>query len=110
LSSTKGCTERTLFHVQFELLGLERYSDLFVRSFVNTKLDFSVPLEAHAALSTLSVECENPALLVRRISDYKIDMQRDYFFLTFRRNRSSRARSSGVNSGPKSLASNTWRI
>ncbi|HWY22484.1 MAG TPA: hypothetical protein VNX26_14755 [Candidatus Acidoferrum sp.] len=45
--------ERTLFHglvhaVQFELLGLERYSNLFVRSFVNTKLHFSVPLEAHA--------------------------------------------------------------
>lgn len=49
----EGVTERTLFHglvhaVQFELLGPERYSDLFVRSFVNTKLHFSVPLEAHA--------------------------------------------------------------
>jgi hypothetical protein len=46
-------TERTLFHglvhaVQFELLGLERYSNLFVRSFLKTKLHFSVPLEAHA--------------------------------------------------------------
>ena len=46
-------TERSLFHglvhaVQFELLGIERYSDLFVRSFVNTKLHFSVPLETHA--------------------------------------------------------------
>jgi hypothetical protein len=46
-------TERTLFHglvhaVQFEVLGLARYTDLFVRSFVNTKLHFSVPLEAHA--------------------------------------------------------------
>jgi hypothetical protein len=46
-------TERTLFHglvhaVQFEVLGLERYADLFVRNFVNTKLHFSVPLEAHA--------------------------------------------------------------
>jgi hypothetical protein len=46
-------TERCLFHglvhaVQFEVLGLERYADLFVRSFVNTKLHFSVPLEAHA--------------------------------------------------------------
>jgi hypothetical protein len=45
--------ERALFHglvhvVQFELLGLERYTDLFVRSFVQTKLHFSVPLEAHA--------------------------------------------------------------
>lgn len=45
-------TSRSLFHglvhaVQFDLLGLERYTDLFVRSFVNTKLHFSVPLEAH---------------------------------------------------------------
>jgi len=44
--------ERCLFHglvhaVQFEVLGLERYANLFVRSFVNTKLHFSVPLEAH---------------------------------------------------------------
>jgi hypothetical protein len=46
-------SERTLFHglvhaVQFDVLGLEHYCDLFVRSFVNTKLHFSVPLEAHA--------------------------------------------------------------
>ena len=46
-------TVRSLFHglvhaVQFELLGLERYANLFVRAFVNTKLHFSVPLEAHA--------------------------------------------------------------
>jgi len=44
---------RCLFHglvhaVQFEVLGLERYAHCFVRSFVNTKLHFSVPLEAHA--------------------------------------------------------------
>lgn len=46
-------TERSLFHglvhaVQFEVLGLERYADLFVRRFVNAKVHFSVPLEAHA--------------------------------------------------------------
>lgn len=46
-------TERCLFHglvhlVQFEHLGLERYANLFVRSFVNTRFHFSVPLEAHA--------------------------------------------------------------
>ncbi len=46
-------TERALFHglvhaVQFEVLGLERYCDLFVRGFLNTRLHFSVPLEAHA--------------------------------------------------------------
>ena len=46
-------TERCLFHglvhaVQFEVLGLDRYTELFVRGFVNTKLHFSVPLESHA--------------------------------------------------------------
>jgi len=45
--------ERSLFHalvhaVQFQLLGLQRYTELFVRSFVKTKAHFSVPLEAHA--------------------------------------------------------------
>ncbi len=45
-------TERSLFHglvhaVQFQVLGLERYTELFVRSFVNTKFHFTVPLEAH---------------------------------------------------------------
>lgn len=46
-------TERVLFHglvhaVQFAVLGLDRYVDLFVRRFLQTKLHFSVPLEAHA--------------------------------------------------------------
>ncbi|MGA7908673.1 MAG: hypothetical protein WCA16_14790 [Candidatus Sulfotelmatobacter sp.] len=46
-------SERSLFHalvhaVQFQVLGLERYTNLFVRSFVDTKFHFSVPLEAHA--------------------------------------------------------------
>jgi hypothetical protein len=46
-------TERSLFHglvhaVQFEILGLERYTNLFVRGFLQAKLHFSVPLEAHA--------------------------------------------------------------
>jgi hypothetical protein len=45
-------TERSLFHglvhvVQFELLGVERYSELFVRGFIAAKHHFSVPLEAH---------------------------------------------------------------
>jgi hypothetical protein len=49
----QALSERSLFHalvhaVQFQLLGLERYTDLFVRSFVKTKAHFSVPLEAHA--------------------------------------------------------------
>ncbi len=46
-------SERSLFHalvhaVQFQVLGLERYTELFVQSFVKTKTHFSVPLEAHA--------------------------------------------------------------
>jgi hypothetical protein len=46
-------SERCLFHglvhaVQFDVLGLERYCRLFVRGFINTRLHFSVPLEAHA--------------------------------------------------------------
>jgi hypothetical protein len=45
-------TERALFHalvhaVQFQVLGLERYTELFVQSFVKTKAHFTVPLEAH---------------------------------------------------------------
>ena len=49
----EGPTVRSLFHalvhaVQFELLGLERYCQMFVRSFAKTKLYFSVPLEVHA--------------------------------------------------------------
>jgi hypothetical protein len=44
---------RNLFHalvhaVQFQILGVERYAELFVRSFVNTKFHFSVPFEAQA--------------------------------------------------------------
>ncbi len=44
---------RTLFHalvhaVQFEVLGLERYTEHFVRGFLRTRSHISVPLEAHA--------------------------------------------------------------
>lgn len=44
--------ERALFHglvhaVQFEILGLERYTDLFVRAFLRTEAHFTVPLETH---------------------------------------------------------------
>jgi hypothetical protein len=46
-------TERLLFHalvrsVQFQVLGLDRYVELFVRAFVDTRWRFSVPLEGHA--------------------------------------------------------------
>ena len=46
-------TERGLFHglvhtVQIEVLGLERYADLWVRSFLKTKTHYTVPLEVQA--------------------------------------------------------------
>jgi hypothetical protein len=46
-------TERSLFHalvhsVQFQMLGVERYTELFVQSFMKSKTHFTVPLEAHA--------------------------------------------------------------
>ncbi|HWZ82874.1 MAG TPA: hypothetical protein VNW47_09630 [Terriglobales bacterium] len=46
-------TDRALFHalvhaIQFEVLGLARYTELFVRSFLQTRSHISVPLEAHA--------------------------------------------------------------
>jgi hypothetical protein len=55
-------TERALFHalvhvVQFQVLGLERYTELFVRGFVDTKFHFTVPLEAQA----FSLESSSPA-------------------------------------------------
>lgn len=61
----ESVTTRNLFHalvhaVQFEVLGMESYCERFVRSFVDTKLHFSVPLEAH----TFALEAKfaaNPA-------------------------------------------------
>jgi len=58
-------TSRALFHalvhaVQFEVLGLDRYSELFVRAFLRTRSYFSVPLEAHA-FQLESRFAENPA-------------------------------------------------
>jgi hypothetical protein len=49
----EALTERALFHalvhaVQFQVLGLESYTKLFVESFVRTKTHFTVALEAHA--------------------------------------------------------------
>jgi hypothetical protein len=46
-------SETDLFHglvhaVQFQILGLQRYSDLLVRGFLRTNAHFAVPLEAHA--------------------------------------------------------------
>jgi len=57
-------TDRRLFHalvhvVQVKALGLERYTDLFVRSFLRTHAHVSVPLEMHA-FSLESKFAENP--------------------------------------------------
>ena len=46
-------SERALFHalvhaVQIEVLGLERYAELWVRGFLKTHAHFTVPLEVHA--------------------------------------------------------------
>jgi hypothetical protein len=46
-------TDRLLFHalvrsVQFQVLGLDGYVELFVRAFLDTRLRCSVPLEGHA--------------------------------------------------------------
>jgi len=51
-------TDSALFHglvhaVQFQMLGLQRYSDLLVRGLLRSHAHFAVPLEAHAfALET----------------------------------------------------------
>ena len=46
-------SQRALFHglvhaAQMQILGLERYTDLFVRSFLRTQAHFNVPLERQA--------------------------------------------------------------
>jgi hypothetical protein len=57
-------TNRRLFHalvhaVQFSVLNFERYTELFVRSFLRTRSHVSVPLEMHA-FSLESKFAENP--------------------------------------------------
>jgi hypothetical protein len=47
--------ERSLFHalvhtVQIRILGLRRYAELWVQSFIKTRAHFTVPLETHAFL------------------------------------------------------------
>jgi hypothetical protein len=66
--------ERALFHglvhaVQFQILGLERYTDLFVRGFLRTNAHFSVPLESHAfALeSKFALNPEQPFSVEERV-------------------------------------------
>ncbi len=57
-------TTRPLFHalvhaVQFEVLGLERYCELFVRAFLRTRSHVTVPLEVHT-IQLESKFAENP--------------------------------------------------
>jgi hypothetical protein len=58
-------TERSLFHalvhaVQFQILGVERYTELFVQSFLRTRTHFTVPLEAHAFSLTSMFQRPSP--------------------------------------------------
>jgi hypothetical protein len=46
-------SERSLFHalvhtIQIDVLGLERYAERWIRSFIKTRAHFTVPLEVHA--------------------------------------------------------------
>ena len=46
-------TEQALFHalvhtIQIQVLGMERYAELWVTSFIKTRAHFTVPLEVHA--------------------------------------------------------------
>ncbi|HLX84715.1 MAG TPA: hypothetical protein VKR59_12510 [Terriglobales bacterium] len=57
--------ERTLFHAmvhaaQYQVLGLERYTELFVRGFVDVRFHFLIPLEAHAFLLESRFARPNP--------------------------------------------------
>lgn len=64
--------ERALFHalvhaVQLRVLGLERYAELWVRSFVKTRAHFTVPLEVQAfALAAKFVRPNQPAFSVEK--------------------------------------------
>jgi hypothetical protein len=49
----QSLSERALFHalvhaVQIDVLGLQRYAELWVRGFLKTRTHFTVPLEVHA--------------------------------------------------------------
>lgn len=53
LAFNQELSDRALFHamvhaVQIRILGLERYAELWVRSFIRTRVHYTVPLEVHA--------------------------------------------------------------
>jgi hypothetical protein len=58
-------TERSLFHalvqaVQFQILGPDRYTELFAQSFLRTKSHFTVPLQTHAFTLASKFMCSSP--------------------------------------------------
>jgi hypothetical protein len=65
-------SERALFHalvhsVQIEVLGLRRYSELWVRGFLRSRAHFTVPLEVHAfSLASKFSQPEQPTFSVEQ--------------------------------------------
>jgi hypothetical protein len=62
----ESITDRALFHAlvhaaQFNMLGVDLYTDFFVRGFLRTGAHFTVPLEAHA-FALDSKFAQNPAV------------------------------------------------
>jgi len=62
--------------VQFEVLGLERYTSFSSRASSNTKLHFSVPLEAHAFSLESKIHGLTRATVFRRRSDSSLGQTR----------------------------------
>ncbi len=75
-------TERVLFHglvhaVQIQALGLERYAELWVRSFVKTRAHYTVPTEVHAfSLASRFARSSAPAFSVEEQVQRWIDEDR----------------------------------
>lgn len=68
---------RRLFHAlvhaaQFEILGLERYTELFVRGFIRTQSYISVPLETHTLIleSKFAATPSNPFSVEERVRQW----------------------------------------
>jgi hypothetical protein len=69
----QALSERALFHalvhsVQIDLLGLQRYAELWVRGFLRTRTHFTVPLEVHAF--TLTSKFLQPAVESFSVEDH----------------------------------------
>lgn len=68
-------SERALFHalvhaVQIDILGLERYAELWVQGFLKTRTHFTVPLEVHAF--TLTSRFLQPAIGSFSVEDHVV--------------------------------------